>query len=233
MSRQMLGQVIRTSKSLSAGVASVRPLTCVDAQVAVHVALATEGASAELALERTFARVFADVQLEIFLGAESFAAKRAQVRTARIVLRRRLNRSTAGRSSAGCGGSGRCGGGTDLPEDVLHETRSDSRLTVALGQRIGDCVADEAKGRGGAAGRRIGSGRVAGSVRVQVVGGKLARLDAGIRQNGRQTFGSDGIPRRRTVVQHVLGRSVAVGIVVQAVKVQVVELFLASCACKK
>ena len=138
-----------------------------------------------------------------------------------------LGEEALGRSAFRIGGWG-CDGG-----DLLHETRSDSRLTVALGQRIGDCVAEEAKGRGGAADRRISSGRVAGSVRVQVVGGKLAGLDAGIRQNGRQTFGSDGIPRRRTVVQHVLGRSVAVGIVVQAVKVQVVELFLASCGCKK
>jgi hypothetical protein len=88
VSRQVFGEVIGTGKCFAAGIAPVRPFTSVNSQVTVHVALATKGSSAKFALERPLTRVFPDVQLQILLGPEAFAAEWAQVRTPWVVFRR-------------------------------------------------------------------------------------------------------------------------------------------------
>lgn len=96
MSGEVLGEVVRTGKGFPASVAPVRPLTRVDPQVTVHVALTAEGPPAEFALERPLPRVLPDVQLEILLRPESLATKGAKVGTARVVLGRGVGRASSG-----------------------------------------------------------------------------------------------------------------------------------------
>lgn len=99
VSGQVFGEVVGSGECLTASVASVRPLTRVDPQVTVHVALAAERPATEFALERPFTRVFPDVQFQVLFGPESFAAKWTQMRTARIVFGWRTTGATRWQAS--------------------------------------------------------------------------------------------------------------------------------------
>lgn len=64
---EVLREVVSPGEALATHLAVVGPLPGVDPQVPVHVALATERAATEFALEWPLARVLAHVQFQVFL----------------------------------------------------------------------------------------------------------------------------------------------------------------------
>jgi len=63
---EVLGEVVCPGEALATHLTVVGSLSCVDSQVAIHVALAAKRAAAKFALKRALASVFTNVQFQVF-----------------------------------------------------------------------------------------------------------------------------------------------------------------------